>query len=183
MDAAGLIYVLYAAILFAGFICTALLLVLIYQYRINKRVNRVSLVLTVLCNTLFISVFFDPIVTASIVIPSMCQEDGGLHLYKKMEVNGFFYNVFDKRYLTDYGYSFVEYKDFPTYKKKYITKRISQNGDIEIDETWAGSKPQSRYHYMTRQKFEIKKSGLFRFFNVRGDRDYMLDTRENMIIA
>jgi hypothetical protein len=134
--------------------------------------------------TLYIVEFWEPVVTTLTVIPAMCKEKGGLHVHNKVQANGFFANVFYERYLSDFGYSFVEYVDYVNYsKKRYVTKKIRENGNIEIDDSWKGSEPQSRYHYLIRQPFEIKKEGIAKYFNVSGERDVILDVRENEVIG
>ncbi|MEW8202042.1 MAG: hypothetical protein AB2697_08685 [Candidatus Thiodiazotropha endolucinida] len=130
MDAAGYIYIYIAAIIFVGLICVTLLLVVLYQYGNNKKINRKTAVLTTVLITFFITVFWEPVVTTLIVIPSMCREYGSLQIYKKANANGFYSNVFDKRYLMDYGYSFLEYADYSlNSKKKYVTKYWAEWGD------------------------------------------------------
>ncbi|MEW8049464.1 MAG: hypothetical protein AB2792_07050 [Candidatus Thiodiazotropha sp.] len=184
MDAAGYIYIYIAAIIFAGLICVTLLLVVLYQYGNNKKINRKTAVLTTVSITFFVAVFWEPVATTLIVIPSMCREYGGLHIYMKVNANGFYSNVFDKRYLTDYGYSFLEYVDYShNSKKKYVTKRIGQNGDIAIDSVWNGKSPLSRYQYITRKRFEIETTGIMKYIDVRGEREYVMDTRTNEILG
>lgn len=183
MDAALGIYILYAAILSAGLVCAVLLFVLVNQYRCNKSVSKATLVLTVMLNTVFIAKFWEPVVSALVVIPSMCEEFGGLHIHEKVPANGFFTNAFREQYLTKYGYSFVEYVDYANYKKRYVTKRIRNNEDIELDDSWKGDEPQSRYLYKIRQPFETEKTGMLKYFNVQGVRDYVYDVRKNKVIG
>jgi hypothetical protein len=184
MDAAGYIYIYYVVILLWGLIFVTLLLSLISQHGSKKRQNRKTLAMAMILGALFVAVFWEPVVTTLIVIPSMCKEHGGLHLHEKAEANGFFANVFDKRYLMDYGFSFVEYVDYSNYsKKRYVTKRVGQNKDIEIDDAWREDRPQSRYHYATCQRLEINKTGMLNYLNVRGERDYILDEHENRVMG
>ncbi|MCM8857933.1 MAG: hypothetical protein LC541_06375 [Candidatus Thiodiazotropha sp.] len=52
-----------------------------------------------------------------------------------------------------------------------------------IDEVWDGQSPQSRYHYLTRQLVKTKKTGAVKYFKIREEKDYILDTKSNEIIG
>lgn len=184
MDAAGVIYVYYTAIFSAGLVCLALLLIAFYQYGNHKRVNRKVIVSAAFSFTAFIAVFWEPIVTSMYVIPSICKEQGGLFIYEKAHANGFYQNVFKKEYLTDFGFSFIEYPDYSDYTQmRYVTKTIGLDGKIKVDTAWEGKRPQSRYHYITNQKLKNRDTGIMKYFNVRAETSYVLDTRSNKVLG
>ncbi|MCM8921200.1 MAG: hypothetical protein LC540_14255 [Candidatus Thiodiazotropha sp.] len=123
MDAAGLIYMYYTVLILAGLVFISLLLIIFYQYGNNKTISKIIVGITIVLFALYLAVCWEPIITTLIVMPSMCRESGGLHIYKNVKVEGFFYNIFVKEYLTKYGYSFAEYVDYSQYKKKKYIKK------------------------------------------------------------
>ncbi len=184
MDASGFIYVYYIAIFSTGLASLALLFIAFYQYGNYKRVNRKIIVSTAFLPTAFIAVFWEPVVTTTYVLPSICNEQGGLFIYKKVPANGFYHNVFKQQYLTDFGFSFIEYPDYSDYtKKRYVTKTIEPNGQLKNDSIWEGRQPQSRYHYVTREELNSYDTGIMKFLNIRAERSYVLDTSDNKVLG
>ncbi|MCU7842126.1 MAG: hypothetical protein KZQ94_22490 [Candidatus Thiodiazotropha sp. (ex Troendleina suluensis)] len=184
MDAAGLIYIYYTAIILLGLVFVSLLLIIFYQYGNNKIINKKIVGIVIVLFAINLAVFWEPIVTTLIIIPSMCKDSGGLHVYKSVKAEGFFNNVFAGEYLTKYGYSFTEYVDYSHYRKrKFIKKIIGSSGDIMIGEVWDGQSPQSRYHYITRQRVQTKKTGAMKYLNIREEKDYILDTQSIEIMG
>lgn len=178
------IYALNAVIILAGLVCVSLLLIVIYQYSNHKAVNKKVLGILIVVSTLYFAAIWEPVVTTLIVMPSMCRESGGLHVYKKIKAEGFFNNVFVEEYLTKYGYSFAEYVDRSHYKKKkYVKKIIGPSGNIVIGEVFGGESPQSRYRYFTRQRVKADKTGTMKYLNVGEEKDYILDTQSNEIMG
>ncbi|MES9926131.1 MAG: hypothetical protein AB2603_15035 [Candidatus Thiodiazotropha endolucinida] len=178
------IYALSLIIVLVGLFCVSLLLIVIYQYSNHKAVNRKVLAILIVITTIYSVAIWEPVVTTLIVIPSMCRESGGLHVYKKVKAEGFFNNIFVEEYLTKYSFSYIEYIDRSNYyKKKYVKKIIGPSSSIVIGDVWDGNAPQSRYRYFTRQRNKGNKSGVMKHLNLGEEKDYILDAQSNEIIG
>lgn len=91
-----------------------------------------------------------------IKLQQMCKAEGGLKVYRGAQgVEGFMYDFADERWITQYGYKFLEVDEYPG-ESEYEAKRIglkkytrffNNNGQIEREE---GVIYKSKYRFKTR---------------------------------